>query len=245
MESVPRPRGRPWTRGRITGLLASLAAMLLVSGPLLNYLFVHRASADGRIGELSGPLQFALRGNPVPLAQSFLETTRALLWDGTQRLPYHYNVPGRPVMQLIWAAFFVVGLLVSLVRLGHRKEFLLLVALLLGLGPTLLTSPDATYMRSIYALPLLFIIAVRGSWRLSVSCSDPANGLQSHSAGAPSSRLPSQPSPSQDFSSLSMRTTPRRISSIGQTTKRRSGFTTRISGLPQATWTRMPAERRY
>jgi hypothetical protein len=54
-------------------------------------------------------------------------------------------------------------LLITLSRLTQRRDFLLLVVLLLGLGPTLLTSTDAIHMRSIYALPVLFIIAVRGA----------------------------------------------------------------------------------
>ncbi len=87
----------------------------------------------------------------------------ALLWDGAPWLLYHYNLPGRAVLQPVWAVFFVVGFLLLLVRLGGRKEFLLLVTLLLGLGPTLLTSTDAIFMRSIYALPLLYIVSVRGA----------------------------------------------------------------------------------
>ena len=153
----------PGTRTRIAGLLTSLFTMALVSAPLLFYLFTHVTGADQRIGELDGPVLSALRGNLLPLAQSFLETARALLWDGTSRLPFHYNLPGRAVLQPLWAACFVIGLMISLVQLHKRKEFFLLVVLLLGLGPTLLTSPDAIFMRSIYALPLLFIIAVRGA----------------------------------------------------------------------------------
>ncbi len=141
-----------------------LLAMLLVSGPLLVYLLTHSFQADGRIGELAGPLNAAFAdGNLLPLLNNFIDLARTLLWDGSPWLPFHYAVPGRAVLQPIWAVFFVVGLVITLARLGRRRDFLLLVALLLGLGLTLLTSTDAIHMRSIYALPILFIIAVRGA----------------------------------------------------------------------------------
>lgn len=164
---LARLRGRarpPQARIRIAGPLVMLASMLLVSGPLLAYLLTHSAQADGRIGELSGPINAALgEGNLLPLVDNFVDLARTLLWDGSPWLPYHYALPGRAVLQPIWAAFFVVGLAITLARLGRRREFLLLVALSLGLGLTLLTSTDAIHMRSIYALPLLFIVAVRGA----------------------------------------------------------------------------------
>ena len=164
---LTRLRGRaqpPQVRLRMAGLLTMLLAMLLVSGPLLAYLLSHSAQADGRVGELAGPIKTAFAdGNFLPLLHNFIDLARTLLWDGSPWLPFHYAVPGRAVLQPVWAAFFVVGLLITLARLGHRRDFLLLVALLLGLGLTLLTSTDAIHMRSIYALPLLFIIAVRGA----------------------------------------------------------------------------------
>ena len=164
---LARVRGRAWppqARPRIAGPLVMLASMLLVSGPLLAYLLTHSAQADGRIGELSGPINAALgEGNLLPLFNNFLDLARTLLWDGSPWLPFHYAVPGRAVLQSIWAVFFVVGLVITLARLGRRRDFLLLATLSLGLGLTLLTSTDAIHMRSIYALPLLFIVAVRGA----------------------------------------------------------------------------------
>jgi len=164
---LARLRGRAWppqARGRIAGPLVMLASMLLVSGPLLVYLLTHSAQADGRIGELSGPINAAFgEGNLLPLFENFVDLARTLLWDGSPWLPFHYAVPGRAVLQPIWAVFFVVGTAITLARLGRRRDFLLFVTLSLGLGLTLLTSTDAIHMRSIFALPLLFIVAVRGA----------------------------------------------------------------------------------
>ena len=164
---LARLRGGAWpsqARARIAGSLVVLVSMLLVSSPLLAYLLTHSAQADGRIGELSGPINAALgEGNLLPLLNNLIDLARTLLWDGSPWLPFHYAVPGRAVLQPIWAIFFVVGLAITLARLGRRRDFLLLVTLSLGLGLTLLTSTDAIHMRSIFALPLLFIVAVRGA----------------------------------------------------------------------------------
>jgi len=149
---------------RIGGLLATFVTALAVNAPMQYYIFTHPAQTDGRIGELAGPLQAALAGGDLqPLLVNVLDTVRAVLWGGSQFLPYHYNVPGRAVLQPLWAAFALVGLVILLSRLADRRQLFLLVTLLLGLGPNLLTSADALHMRGIYALPLLFIVAVQGA----------------------------------------------------------------------------------
>lgn len=149
---------------RIGGLLAAFVTAIAVNAPMQAYILAHPAQTDGRIGELSGPLHAAwAEGNLEPLLTNVFDTVRAVFWGGSQFLPYHYNLPGHAVLQPLWAAFAVLGLLVALTRLADRRQLLLLVALLLGLGPNLLTSADALHMRGIYALPLIFIVAVQGA----------------------------------------------------------------------------------
>jgi Dolichyl-phosphate-mannose-protein mannosyltransferase len=149
---------------RLIGLLLALAVMLAVSGPLLVYLQTKPQVADGRVRELGGPLAAALRGDLRPILANAFDTIRSILWAGSRALPYHYNIPGRVVLQPILAIFFVVGLIVSALRVRERQEYLLLGALLLGIAPNLLTGADALFMRAIYALPLLFILVARGLW---------------------------------------------------------------------------------
>ena len=138
--------------------------MAVVSSPLLFYIAAHPAAADQRLGELGGPLAAASRGDLHPLLAAAKDTLLAILWRGSEALPYHYNVPGRPVLQPVWALSFLVGLVLTLRGWRQRQEFLLLAALATGLAPVLLSSPDALHMRGVIALPLLFIIAGRGLW---------------------------------------------------------------------------------
>jgi hypothetical protein len=158
-----RGREREQSR-RLTGLLLAFAVMLAVSAPLMVYLFGHSATADGRVRELGGPLTSALRGDLGPLIANAFDTVRSVLWSGSQVLPYQYNIPGRAVLEPVLAFLFLIGLIAAVLRLRERRNYLLVSALLLGVAPNLLTGADALYMRAIYALPLLFILAARGVW---------------------------------------------------------------------------------
>jgi hypothetical protein len=165
----PPVRSKRWLSSgqetrRLAGLLATLAVMLAVCAPLLVYLTGHSATADGRVRELGDAIVSAGRGDLKPILATAFDTFRSILWAGSQALPYHYNIPGRPVLQPILAIFFMIGLIAAVARLRERREYLLLAALLLGLAPSLLTGADALYMRGIIALSLLFILAARGMW---------------------------------------------------------------------------------
>ncbi len=150
-------------RRSLAGLAVMSGLALIVSAPLLIYLRTH-PDTDGRIGELSNALRAALAGDPGPVLSNTWETFRSILSAGPISLPYYYGLPGRPALQPVWALALLVGIWVTLVRLKQPYEFLPLAALGLGLGANLLTGADALYMRAIYALPLLFILAVRGLW---------------------------------------------------------------------------------
>ncbi len=158
--------GQPpgWTESGMAGLLLSLAMMLLVSAPLLLYLAAHPGASDGRIGQLSGGIVAAMHGDVRPIAQSAWDTVRSLLWRGSAALPYHYNVPGRPALQPLWAVCLVLGVGLTLLRRWTWHTAVLLAALFASLLPNLLTGGDALYMRAVYALPLIFILVARGLW---------------------------------------------------------------------------------
>jgi hypothetical protein len=151
-------------RRRVAGLFLSFAVMLAVSAPLLVYLLGHSATADGRVRELGDAITSVGRGDLNPILATALDTVRSIVWSGSKALPYHYNIPGRAVLQPVLAVFTVVGLIATVARLRERREYLLTMALLLALAPSLLTGADALYMRGIIALPLLFILAARGLW---------------------------------------------------------------------------------
>ena len=67
----------------------------------------HRRPARRRAGRR---IERSPRGDLRPLLANVRETMLAVLWSGPYSLPYHYNVPGRPVLQPLLALFFLVGL---------------------------------------------------------------------------------------------------------------------------------------
>ena len=151
----------------IPGLLLTTLIMAAISAPLFIYLQTRPDTSDLRVDELGGALSAVLVGNLRPLLANISETVLAVLWSGPYSLPYHYNVPGRPVLQPLLALFFVIGLTLTLLQIRRSTEFLLLAALFVGLLPDFATGADALHMRGVIALPLIFILTTRGLWESS------------------------------------------------------------------------------
>ncbi len=152
----------PPRRRRVVGLLLTLLVMVVLTVPLFLYLQANAARADLRVGELGGPLAALRQGQFGPLLTNVGDALLGLVWRGSPALPFHYNLPGRPALQPIWAAFFLIGLLAAIWHWRTRRDFMLLCVVLLGLAPSLITSGDALYVRSIIALPAVWILVGRG-----------------------------------------------------------------------------------
>jgi hypothetical protein len=161
----------------VRGLALSSAVMLALTLPILWYVRTSATLADQRLGELGGPLLAALQGDFSPVASKALEAALALMWSGSTAIPYHYNIPGRPVMQPLLALLFLLGLASTVwywirppQHVARSGEFLLLVGLALGIMPVVLTGADALHMRGVVALPLLFLLAARGAEGIAHLC---------------------------------------------------------------------------
>ncbi len=151
-------------RKAIGGLLIVLGLMTLVSAPLFLYVRAHPGAADQRLRELSGALTAARQGQFQPVLANIRDTLLAIVWQGSQALPYHYNIPGRPVLQPLLAPFFLVGLGYTVFHWRKRREAVLLAVVLVGLASNMLTGADALHVRGVIALPFLFILTARGLW---------------------------------------------------------------------------------
>lgn len=157
-------------RNNLRGLALSSVVMLALTIPMLWYVRANVAVADQRLGELGGPMSAALRGDLRPVVGKALEAAAAVLWAGSTAIPYHYNLPGRAVLQPLLSLLFLIGLAWTLWRWARPAagavragEFLLLAGLVLGMAPVVLTGADALHMRGVVALPLLFLLTARGA----------------------------------------------------------------------------------
>lgn len=153
-------RERRFARREIGGPFAVLLTMGLIGLPL--YLYSRANSISGRVSELNQPLELARQGDLRPLLAASRETVVSLLWAGQDSIPYHYSLPGEPVLAVPLALAFLAGLLLALRNIARQQEALLLSALLVGLLPDMATFGGPIYLRAIMAMPVLFILAAHG-----------------------------------------------------------------------------------
>jgi 4-amino-4-deoxy-L-arabinose transferase-like glycosyltransferase len=100
-------------------------------------------------------LNYHLTHLPDALPQSIVNTLGGLFWQGD--LDPTRNLPGRPVFGLVGAVLFVVGVGVALRRLGKPVHALLLIALLVGLVPEVVSPGGPDFKRLAITMPALYL----------------------------------------------------------------------------------------
>jgi len=112
--------------------------------------------ADARLAELAVPLQELRAGNPRPL----LETAWATLgmFHATGDPEWLYNVPSRPVFNLLGGALLWAGVALCLYRWRQPRYFFLPLWLALGLLPAFVSTPPASLGHTILAQPVAYIL---------------------------------------------------------------------------------------
>lgn len=151
------------------GVLGLLLIAGLVATPLVHFLITH-PGAEQRLAQLSEPLKLATRGDFSGVWRRVSRTLPMFTFRGDPL--WLYNIPGRPLLDVVGGALFYAGLLLCAWRWRDPCCAFLLIWLIVGVSPALITGPDATVLRSIVAQPAVFIIAslalataVRFLWR--------------------------------------------------------------------------------
>ena len=140
--------------GAGTALLLLVAA--LVAAPLVHFLVTH-PGAEQRVGQLGAPLQQAAQGDFSSLWNKVSASLPMFSFRGDPL--WLYNIPGRPLLDPVTGALFYAGIVVCLWRWRDPRYTFLLLWLVVGVGPALVTGPDATVLRTIAAQPVIFMIA--------------------------------------------------------------------------------------
>jgi 4-amino-4-deoxy-L-arabinose transferase-like glycosyltransferase len=143
---------RSW-RPAVAGLL--LAAVLLV--PMFFYLS-NNPYAQTRLSMLSGTLDQVVAGDLLPIINNAGEGLLAFVWPGYGDQFLAYNIPGRPVFDLVTAAFFVIGLVLSFWRWREPSHAFLLLWFATGIIPSLVTGSTANTTRNLAALPAVYLL---------------------------------------------------------------------------------------
>lgn len=152
-----------------------LAVTALVAGAFALPLFLTlRANpgAEARVSELAAPIEDARAGDLTLVGQYALRTLSMFTHDGDDEVLY--NVPGRPVFSLLGGLLFWAGVLwASVQTFAHKdaRHALLLLWLLAGLAPGVLSVPAASLGHTILAQPVAMMLpavaldALAGRWR--------------------------------------------------------------------------------
>lgn len=147
---------RAW-RPVLAGLL--LAGLLVV--PMFLYLRFH-PEMQTRLDMLDGPLAGLAAGDFGPVLLNARDALLAFVWPGFGDRFLAYNIPGRPVLDVVSAVIFVIGLLVCLARWRRPVYIFLLLWFLAGILPSLVTGPTANTTRNLAALPSVYLIVAVG-----------------------------------------------------------------------------------
>lgn len=138
-------------------LMLGLAALIVL--PMAIHIATVPA-AERRLGEVQGPLDALAQGDLPPLINSIAVTLGMFNFTGDPE--WLYNIPNRPVFDLLTGALFVIAVLISLRRLRQPAYAFVLIWLFAGLLPAMLTWPAASNSHGILAQTPAFLLAAIG-----------------------------------------------------------------------------------
>ncbi len=142
-----------------------VTAGLLLAGLLVIPMFVYLANnpeSQTRLSMLGSTVQQVQVWNLSPILQNMNEAALAFVWPGYGDQFLAYNIPGRPVFDIVTAVFFVIGILISLWRWKRPAYAFLLLWFLIGIIPSLVTGPTANTTRNLAALPAVYMLPAVG-----------------------------------------------------------------------------------
>jgi 4-amino-4-deoxy-L-arabinose transferase-like glycosyltransferase len=152
---------RPLFRRIWRPVLAGLLLVLVLVMPMFAYIRAH-PEADTRLAMFDAPLQSLTSGDLLPTAEHAWHALLALIWPGYGDTFLAYNIPGRPVLTLVTAVFFLAGLALALWRWRRPAYAFLLIWFVVGIAPSLITGPVANTTRNMGGLPALYILPAVG-----------------------------------------------------------------------------------
>jgi 4-amino-4-deoxy-L-arabinose transferase-like glycosyltransferase len=131
--------------------LVALGLAVLIAAPFVYEMQVHPGAPEARMKQLGGVIEELRAGNLAPFIRQTAATLGMFALRGDPN--WRYSVSGRPVFGPVLGALATLGFLVSIVRWRQPRYFLLLLWLLLGLAPSMLTPDAPSLVRAIGALP--------------------------------------------------------------------------------------------
>jgi 4-amino-4-deoxy-L-arabinose transferase-like glycosyltransferase len=147
-------------------LLARIAFLTLgvasvVAAPFVFEVQTQPGVPETRLDQLGGVIDQLLAGNLLPLVKQSVKTVG--LFTVTGDPSWRYNVAGRPVFGPVLGVLAMLGVLLSIARWRQPRYFVMIMWLLLGLAPSMLTPEAPSLVRGIGALPAAVIFPAIGA----------------------------------------------------------------------------------
>lgn len=141
------------------GIIAFFMAYALVALPLASFLLMNQG-AEARISEVDQPLRDLLLGEFQPAIENFIAFIGMFGIRGDPL--WRQNVAFLPTFEPIIAAFFYIGLFISLWRWRKPHYLFILLWLLMSAIPSIVTVDAPSSIRIINALPVIAVFPVIG-----------------------------------------------------------------------------------
>jgi hypothetical protein len=141
----------------------NLALTILTAALIVLPMAYHIATvpaAERRLGEVEGPLDALQRGDVQPLIDSTIITAGMFIASGDPE--WLYNIPNRPIFDLLTGAIFFGAVLLCLRRFRQPAHAFVLIWLFAGLLPAMLTWPAASNSHSFLAQTPAFLLVAIG-----------------------------------------------------------------------------------
>jgi 4-amino-4-deoxy-L-arabinose transferase-like glycosyltransferase len=148
-------------RGWRRGLILFLGVSLIVFAPLGIHYITHPGDFGMRTGDIA--MGWGNQGtSPWNVGSNALRVAGMFGWQGdTHRI---FNLPGRPALDALSLAGFILGLGVAAWRWRRASYSLLLVWLVVMLLPSILSTEAPHTLRAIGALPPTCLLVALGLW---------------------------------------------------------------------------------
>jgi hypothetical protein len=162
-------------RGRWWGVALLVLIPALMVTPMVSYLRDH-PELEQRLGQVSGGLLDAMHTGDLRQAGTVLLDTLAM-FSVRGDPEWLYNIPGRPVFDPLTSIAFWAGVGIAVWRWRDPGHAFLLLWLLGGIAPSLLSWPPGSLGHTIVAQPAATALAALGFvrlWRLAARWRRPA-----------------------------------------------------------------------
>ncbi len=148
--------------GKFVSWIVSIVVAWVIAAPMVMFIAKKPEIANRRIDELSFPLQALYHGDVFPVLKSSVATFATILWRNEDALPYHYSLPDMHVLIVPLGILFIIGVACALKSCQYVRLQIMLLGLIIGLIPNMLSEGGPIFLRGIMGLPFVFLLTLQG-----------------------------------------------------------------------------------